>query len=112
MQEITSIEELNGVLDNAGAAPFLLFKHSTVCPISTRAHSQVMAYLEEEDALPLYLVKVIESRPVSNEIADRLAVVHQSPQLILVHEGQAVWKTSHISIKTKAIRKAAGKHVG
>ena len=49
------------------------------------------------------MVKVIESRPVSNAIAEALGVEHKSPQLILVRERKALWSTSHFDISAKNI---------
>jgi bacillithiol system protein YtxJ len=54
------------------------------------------------------MVKVIESRPVSNAIAEKLAVTHQSPQLILLHSGQEVWNASHHNITGENIESALG----
>lgn len=53
------------------------------------------------------VVKVIEDRPVSNEIAARLGVKHESPQAILVRSGKAVWHASHGRITAAALAEAA-----
>jgi len=55
---------------------------------------------------PLYMVKVVESRPVSDEIARSLNGQHKSPQLILVKNGRAVWSTSHYNITSENIQDA------
>ena len=83
----------------------LIFKHSTSCPTSAAAYNRFMKYAAEKgEALPrTYLVKVIESRPVSNAIAARLGVTHQSPQIILVKDEKALWSASHYGIHGQAI---------
>lgn len=48
-------------------------------------------------------VKVIESRPISLHIAEDLGVVHQSPQVIIIKDQNAVWDTSHRNITKEAI---------
>ncbi len=108
MKELTRVDELDPILQATASAPAFLFKHSTTCPVSAGAHRQVQAYLEGADASapPVYLVKVIESRPLSNEIASRLSFVHQSPQIILVDGGEAVWNASHGAITADSIRRA------
>ncbi len=106
VKELTRVDELDPVLQATAGAPVFIFKHSTTCPVSAAAHRQVAAYLEAagDTAPPFYLVKVIESRPLSNEIASRLSVVHQSPQLIRVDGGEAVWNASHGGITVDSIR--------
>lgn len=108
MDEITTLEELRERIDKTGEKPALIFKHSTACPISARANDRVGAYIASAaDAGPdVILVKVIESRPVSNAVADTLGVVHQSPQIILVDKGKAVWSQSHNGITGDAIDEA------
>ncbi len=103
--ELSTVEGLDELL--ADGAAVLLFKHSTACPISARAHRELIAWLEQADARPLVArVLVIEDRPVSNAIADRLAVVHQSPQAILVEGGRVTWSASHHGIDVASIRAA------
>jgi bacillithiol system protein YtxJ len=105
VKELRSIEEIEGVFSESAERPVFIFKHSTACPISAAAHRRVSQYLEtrESGGAPFYLVKVIESRPVSNLIAEELGVKHQSPQLILVRAGKAVWNVSHAAISAEAI---------
>lgn len=108
VNEITSIDQLEAALRESDAQPVLIFKHSTTCPISASAYHRVATYLREagEAAPKTFLVKVIESRPVSNEIAARLGVTHQSPQAILVRAQRAVWHASHHAIEAGAIQRA------
>lgn len=108
VNEITSIAGVDAALAASAEAPVFLFKHSTTCPISASAHRRVSDFIAgaPEGTPVFYLVKVIESRPASNDIAARLGVTHQSPQLILVDKGAAVWNTSHGSITGDAIAEA------
>jgi len=105
VNELTSIEELDVFLDSTTDTPALVFKHSTTCPISSRASERLNSYLETAgDSAPnISLIKVIESRPVSNAIAERLHVTHQSPQLILINNGKEAWNASHHNITAENI---------
>lgn len=111
MKEILNVADVDAALASSETAPLFLFKHSTTCPISAAAHRQVAEYQKgaPEGSPAFRLVKVIESRPASNEIAARLGVTHQSPQLILVDKGKAVWNASHGAITVNAITDAVGK---
>ncbi len=84
----------------------IIFKHSTRCPVSAHALTEVEAFVQRHPDGPVHLVKVIESRPVSNAVADALSVTHQSPQAILVREGKAVWSASHGAVTADAVARA------
>jgi bacillithiol system protein YtxJ len=88
--------------------PVLLFKHSTQCNISGGAYRRTGAYLDTlGDAAPrVALVKVIERRPVSQTIEKDLGVKHESPQAILLKDGEAVWDTSHEAIDAESLSQA------
>lgn len=108
MKELTSIEDWNACIADSRERPVLVFKHSTRCSISAMAESIVQRY-EVGDGPgrpPLYMVKVVELRPISDEIARSLNVQHKSPQLILVKNGEAVWSTSHYNITSENIQEA------
>ncbi|WP_055107542.1 bacillithiol system redox-active protein YtxJ [Paenibacillus ihumii] len=105
LKRITSIEKLAQAMEDSAHKPLLLFKHSTRCPISSGAHREVEAYLNDSpnEAVAYGVIYVVEDRPVSNAAAERLGVKHESPQAILVQNGQAVWHTSHSDITSEAL---------
>ncbi len=108
VNELKCVEDLDRALAHSAETPIAIYKHSTTCPLSAAAHRQVAQYHEHAggEAAPVYLVKVIEARPVSNEIARRLGVHHQSPQFIVVNEGVAVKQMGQGAISTAAIERA------
>lgn len=71
-------------------ATCFVFKHSTTCGVSAGAAREVRAMTTE---LPIYWINVREQRELSNWLAETYAVVHESPQLILIRDGtaQQVW---------------------
>ncbi|KAA9004854.1 bacillithiol system redox-active protein YtxJ [Paenibacillus spiritus] len=83
----------------------LLFKHSTTCPISAKAHQEFTAYLENHDT-PAAIVHVIEDRPLSNAIAEEFGIKHESPQIFLLEDGEVRWNTSHWKITRDSIQEA------
>lgn len=111
MQEIMQPEEVESIVAESANHPVFIFKHSTRCPISAGAYRRVSDYFDDANSQaeappPVYLVKVVESRPVSNAVAEDLRVPHQSPQMILVKDGQAVWSTTHHNINAETIGQA------
>ncbi|MHC5325541.1 MULTISPECIES: bacillithiol system redox-active protein YtxJ [Priestia] len=80
-----------------------MLKHSTTCAVSSNAIKEYEHYLEGSpiNNLDYILVKVIESRAVSNQIAKGLSVKHESPQIIFVKDKFKYWTASHWSVTTE-----------
>ncbi len=99
-KEIQTTDEWNQVLEDSQVKPILVLKHSTTCPVSAAAFGEYEHFLKEveNDGVSYILVKVIESRPVSNQIASDLEVKHESPQAILIKEKNTIWNASHWKI--------------
>jgi len=76
----------------------VIFKHSTRCITSRFALKQFESDFDLEDKVDAYFLDLLEHRDISNEIASRFGVYHQSPQLILIKEGKAIYEASHSDI--------------
>lgn len=101
-------------IERSAGHPALLFKHSTACGTSMEALEQLKAYLASPDypsGMPVAVVRVIEERPLSLQLAERIQVRHQSPQAILVKDGKPLWQASHYSITRDALHKAVQQHL-
>lgn len=99
-KEITTEQEWKQLLEDSTEKPFVILKHSTACPVSFNALSEYDTYLGKKpnSNVDYVLVKVIESRPVSNMIAEDTGVKHASPQILYIKNKETVWNTSHWSI--------------
>ena len=82
----------------------LIFKHSATCSLSAQAHDEVEALAQESD-VPVYKVVVQDHRPVSDAIADTLAVRHETPQAIVLDDRTPAFDTSHLNVTTDTLRK-------
>lgn len=100
--EVKDTNELNGLFEQSAEAPVILFKHSLTCPISHAAYEE-MSLLKNE---PVSLVVVQDARLVSNEIAQRTGVRHESPQTLIVRDGETIWHASHYDITKAAVLRA------
>jgi len=108
--ETSSIPELNEALAESERRPVLFFKHSLTCPISSRAFNELQSYIDNTDArLSCRLIIVQTARSVSDEIASRLRLRHETPQAILVRNGREVWNASHNDVTASALNAAIGK---
>src|SRR5690625_4116606 len=106
-KEITTIEEWDAILEKSTERDQVILKHSTTCPVSFNALDEYNAYLEDnpDKNIDYFLVKVRESRPVSNQIEADLNVKHESPQIILIKNKKSYWSATHWAV-TKAHMKA------
>jgi monothiol bacilliredoxin len=101
--ETASFEEL---ANRSKDYPVVIFKHSLTCPISSAAYERMEAFDGE-----VALVEVQRARPLSAEIENRLGVEHESPQVIVLSNGQVVWSASHFSITAEAVTAAVSNAV-
>jgi len=98
---LTNLMQLEAIITGSFEKPVAIFKHSTRCSISRFALKQFENQFDANDAVDLYFLDLIEHREVSNQIASRFGVVHQSPQLVLIKNGQSVYDVSHSDIDAK-----------
>lgn len=99
--------QLDQVIKDSHNKPVVLFKHSVTCGISAGAkHALESAWDFTPDELDFYYLDLLSFRPVSNKIAEIFKVIHQSPQVILIKDGKAVYDTSHHSISVAGLRAA------
>lgn len=97
-----------GTLAAALAEPLaLVYKHSPICPVSTRAAREIERFEREHPEVPVYRVDVVGDRAVSQAIAARLGVRHESPQAILLRQGAPIWHDSHGGVTAVAVAVAA-----
>lgn len=83
--------------------PVVLFKHSVTCPISSDVYREVSTVNSD-----VYLVVVQTARAISNLIAEKTNVRHESPQAIVLKDGAPVYHASHYDISSDDIEKFIG----
>ena len=109
---LTTSKELDQAVAQSFDRPVLIYKHSSMCSVSSGAH-QVIHQLADTENLPGNLfftqVGVIENRDVSDEVESRFGIRHESPQVLLLTDGQVTWNTSHFNITAEAIKAASDK---
>lgn len=82
-----------------------IFKHSTTCGISRMALNRIESKWKLEDAEQVrpYFIDLLSFRGVSNAIAKRYDVVHESPQVLVIRNGKCIYDASHSSIRLSEI---------
>lgn len=103
--ELTDLEQLNEIITLSSEKPVAIFKHSTRCSVSRMALKQFENEFDSADKVTPYFLDLIAYREVSNEIAHRFGVQHQSPQLILIKDGKTIYNASHSDIDAEELGK-------
>ena len=99
--ELPDTDSLDRFLAQSNGSPAVVFKHSNSCGISARAHGQ-MSKIER----PVGLVIVQKARALSNEIAARTGVEHETPQVFILRDLEVLWTASHGRIRAEAVEAA------
>ncbi|HBI02391.1 MAG TPA: bacillithiol system redox-active protein YtxJ [Flavobacterium sp.] len=102
---LTDLGQLNELIELSHQQPVLIFKHSTRCSISRFALKNFEnEYDFSEEELQPYFLDLLEYRNISNEIANRFNVMHQSPQILLIKDGKCVYDESHDGIEVAGLK--------
>lgn len=97
----TSLEEmpqLDTLVDESFHGSVLIFKHSTRCIISRSVLKNFEEQIDFQKFTKSYFLDLLNYRELSNAIATRFQVVHQSPQLLVIQNGVCVFHDSHEGI--------------
>ncbi len=98
---LTDVQQLNTIKEESAAQPVAIFKHSTRCSISATALDRFernWAKNEDIKDLKLYYLDLISHRDISNKIASEFEVEHESPQILLLKNGEVIYNESHYGI--------------
>lgn len=99
---LSSKETLVGFFtDNA---PHIIFKHSPRCGIS----AMVLRRFERSNIFKnsnenFWLLHVIENREISNALATDFNVRHESPQVLVIYQGELLHHSAHSEIDANQI---------
>lgn len=91
-------KELDSIVALSFNKPQLIFKHSTRCSISTIAKGR-MDKSDVDATCDCYYLDLIAHRNISNLIAEKFHVHHESPQVLLIQKGECTYEESHNAIR-------------
>ena len=99
--------QLEQIKRDSFVKPVVIFKHSVTCGISAFAKQRLEDKWDFTDEdFDFYYLDLLSYRPISNQISSDFKVTHQSPQIILIKDGSAVYNTSHHAISVDDLRKS------
>jgi len=105
-KELKSVSQLDELTKESYERPVIIFKHSTRCSISRATLDRMERNWksDEMENITPYFLDLINFRDVSNLIADQFAVMHESPQLLIIEKGKSIFDASHMAIDYRQVR--------
>jgi bacillithiol system protein YtxJ len=103
--ELTSLQQLDEIIQESSEVPAIIFKHSTRCGISRMSLKGFESeYAIDVDRAKPYYLDLLNHRDISNEIATAFHVEHQSPQVLIIKDGVVVYHASHSDIDAGIVK--------
>lgn len=102
---IQSTEDVDKIVVASNDRYQAIFKHSTTCPISSMAKMRLESKWDL-DMLDAHYLDLLSYRSVSNYIAEALEVHHESPQIILLKDGEVIYDSSHLDITVDELKES------
>ena len=99
---LTSEKQLEQILENSRTKPQVIFKHSIRCGISSMAKSR-LERSQPPGSIDFYYLDLINYRNISNRLSELFKIVHESPQVLLIKNGECVYEESHSGIRMEEI---------
>ena len=110
-KNLTEECQFEEIEESSKSKPIVIFKHSTRCGISLHAkHKLESDWCFSDNDLDFYYLDLLNYRNLSNLIAQKYNVVHQSPQIVIIKNGKSVFDTSHNAISNEIIKKKLKKY--
>ncbi|TAE37121.1 MAG: bacillithiol system redox-active protein YtxJ [Runella slithyformis] len=105
--KLETAEQLAHINQESFTQPILILKHSTTCSISVAALGRLERSWTQEAVgnLKPYYLDLLRYRPISAQIAAEFAVTHESPQVLIIHNGKSIYDASHFNIRFDEIKK-------
>lgn len=105
MKPLGSLADLDAALAEAKGV-VVLYKHSTQCGVSDGALAEIEEFTAAHPAATFYYLDLLAHRDVSNAIAQRLGVKHESPQAIVLKDGKVSAVLNHRAIRIEGLKRA------
>ncbi|MHA7944993.1 bacillithiol system redox-active protein YtxJ [Formosa sp. 3Alg 14/1] len=93
-------DQLHDIVEASNEKAQAIFKHSTRCGISRMVLSQFEKSFKAETEIDMYMLDLLNHRNISNAIASKFNVHHESPQLLIIKNGEVVRTASHGDINS------------
>jgi bacillithiol system protein YtxJ len=103
---LTSNEQLENIIASSKQQPVVIFKHSSRCGTSDMVKMR-LERSEQPESIDFYLLDLIRYRDISNNISEVFNVYHESPQILIIKDGECIYDESHHAIYMDEIKEQA-----
>jgi bacillithiol system protein YtxJ len=103
---LTDIEQIGDIITSSKQQPVVIFKHSSRCGTSDMVKMR-LERSEQPENIDFYFLDLIRHRDISNNISEVFNVYHESPQVLLIKNGECIYDESHHAIYMDDIKEQA-----
>jgi bacillithiol system protein YtxJ len=105
--KLNDSRQLEQIREQSAHKTILIFKHSTRCSVSRTSLDRLERNWNDEEMKNVepYFLDLISFRDISNQIASRFGVEHESPQLMLIKNNTVIYDCSHFEIDYQSLKK-------
>ena len=105
--QLHDVAQADELISAADPRPLVIFKHSRSCGTSAQAFDELLEHLHASDSDVRYAIVTVQThRDVSSAVSRMLGVRHETPQALIVQDGQVVWSASHFRVTAEAVNAA------
>jgi bacillithiol system protein YtxJ len=98
MQHLDSRTELDALL---AAGDAVLLKHGSRCSISAQARDELSTFATSHPEIPIATLEVTAYADLARYAAERLGIRHESPQVMIIRDGEVAWHAEHYAITAR-----------
>ncbi len=104
--ELRELNQIDEIVEGSSKQRILIFKHSTSCSISRTVFDRLERSWQEDEMLTIkpYYLDLLSFRNISNAVAQKFDVEHQSPQVLIIENGKSIYDESHFGIDYKSVK--------
>lgn len=105
-KKLDNKEILQTIVEDQSDKTFVIFKHSTSCSISAMTLNRLERSWDskEMEKVDAYYLDLLSYREISNAIAEKFGVDHESPQVLVIKNGQCIYDNSHMGISYQSLK--------
>ena len=104
--ELNEVSQVDLIKEKSAEKPQIIFKHSTRCSVSSIAKNRLERSTDLPDA-DFYFLDLIRYRSISDKISEDFSVYHESPQVLVIRNGECIYDESHSAINMDDIAEQA-----
>ena len=99
---LTDEDQIQNIIVRSQEKPQVIFKYSKRCYLS----EVVFGRLQKDccpEQIDFYFLDLLAYRNISNKVSETFGVDHQSPQILLIKDGECIFDESHSEISMEEI---------